>query len=50
MAYEQELGSADRYYDATNQSPLNAAKPRPKFGEQVRAQNLDFLQNEHSGS
>jgi hypothetical protein len=53
MAYEQELGSADRYYDAIKSyRRMNAAKTKTKIWfEQVSdAQEIfDFLQNEHSG-
>jgi hypothetical protein len=53
MAYEHNLGSADRYYGAIDAYRMaNAAKTKTKIWvEQVSdAQEIfDFLQNEHSG-
>ena len=53
MAYEQDLGTADRYYGAIDSyRRMNAAKSKTKnWIEQVAdAQEIfNFLQNEHSG-
>jgi hypothetical protein len=53
MAYEEELGTADRYYGAIDSyRRMNAAKSKTKnWIEQVADAQVifDFLQNKHSG-